>query len=187
MCSLVKAVTANKWLLYIHQLALKHQVHLSIIGLKMQLENRECGCERRNPPPCLRAAWLCSGHSQSLPLPGCAREATTGPGLGFCPCPWLTIFLLWGKYFFFFFSLTYLSKPRSIGNEKQVSSSVMHNAARRTYQGIWGGREGISCLPLITVRKWTHSGDLIYFQSYWQSFNWNDGMKSNCRWVMKGQ
>lgn len=36
-------------------------------------------------------------------------------------------------------------------------------------QWIWGCREGLSYLPLITVRKWTHSGELIYFQSYWQS------------------
>lgn len=111
-------------------------------------------------------------------LPGCAVATAR---VCHCPAvlerqqqaPVLVFALALGLQFFyceesifFFFSLTYLSKPRSIGNEKQVSSSVMHNAARRTYQGIWGGREGISCLPLITVRKWTHSGDLIYFQSY---------------------
>lgn len=33
-------------------------------------------------------------------------------------------------------------------------------------QWIWGCREGLFYLPLITVRKWTHSGELIYFQSY---------------------
>lgn len=143
----------------------------------------------QSPAPAPSTAWLCSGHGQSLPLPGRARQATTSPSLGLCPCPWLT-----GSFYCkdsplscVFFPLTYPSKPRSVGNEKQASGSVMHDTARRTPQGIWGGREGISRLPLITGRKWTHSGDLIYFQSYWQSLNWNDGMKSNRQWVMKGQ
>lgn len=183
---LLKAVTANKWSMYINW-------HLNTRFIY------------------LHSAWKCSWKigsvdvTEGVPLlpwalPGCAvatgrlchcpaalERQQQAPVLGFALG--LQIFYCKEAFcvLFCFFSLTYPSKPRSVGSEKQASRSVMHEAARRTPQGSWGGREGISCLPLITVRKWTHSGDLIYFQSYWQSLNWNDGMKSNRQWVMKGQ
>jgi len=115
-----------------------------------------------------QSAWKCSWNAPVLVL----------------TLPLAYTFFTLRKVFCVFSPLTYPSEPRSVGSEKQASSSVMHNAARRTPQGVWGGREGSSCLLLITGRKWTHSGDLIYFQCYWQSLNWNDGRKSNRQWVM---
>lgn len=133
-------------------------------------DNRGCGCARRNLP----LSWA---------LPGCAWEATTGPGFGFV----LTFGLLYYKvslFVLFFFNLPLQTKKHWSWEAGEHFSYAPCSLKDTT--SFWGGRERISCL-LITVRERTHSEDLIYFQTYWQSLNSNDGMKSNHRWVMKGQ